>query len=211
MTKKKLVFIPISHKNNYSMSANLSCDNNKGFEIYLQNAIVSLKSVKDTNPDVDIALITNFSPSDFYKNLFMKHNILHYECPFIDFTMPAHYTWSLAFYKIATIKYVIENLDYDYYLQLESDELCINPFEDMWHELEHKILTVFSPFRYDHPNRKVYSKLFNAYCNSSDECMIEKTGAGFIAGNKSSLHHFVEVCQNIYKYIQIQSFTNLQI
>ena len=166
--KKKLVFIPVSHKENYFMSANLSLDNTQGCEIYLQNTIVALKSVIDHNPNVDVALITNFSLTDFYQKTLKKYNILHFECPFDDYMMPPQFTWSLAFYKINTIKYVIEHLNYDYYLQLESDELCINSLEDMWNELDFKLLTFFNPFRFDHPNRLVYSKLYNAYCNTSD-------------------------------------------
>ena len=184
------------------MSANLSCNNNRGCEIYLQNAVVALKSVIDCNPNVDAALVTNFPLESFYKELLAKYGIIHYECPYVDYTMPPHFTWSLAFYKIATIKYVAEFLNYDYYLQLESDELCIHSFEDMWRELDHKLITVFSPFRYDHPNRTTYSKLYNTYFNSSNETVIEKTGAGFVAGSKKSFQHFSETCDNIYEHLQ---------
>ena len=201
MASKKLVFIPVSHKENYSMSANLSFSNDRGYEIYLQNAIVALKSVKDHNADVDVALVTNFPLDEFYGNTLKKYGILHMLCPFVDYTMPPNFTWSLAFYKIATVKYVVEQLDYDYYLQLESDELCIHSLDDMWGELDHKLLTVFSPFRHGHPNRNVYSKLYGAYVGNTDGCVIEKTGAGFIAGSKASLTHFVEICDKIYGYI----------
>lgn len=202
MSNNCLVFIPVAYKEKFSMSANLSGSNESGYKIYLQNAIVALKSVKDRNSNVDVALITNFPLSDFYKKLVEKHGILHYECSYVDYTMPPHFTWSLAFYKIATIKYVTESLNYDYYLQLESDEICIHPFNDMWRELDHKLLTVFSPFRYDHPNRIVYSNLYNAYCNSANKAMIEKTGAGFVAGSKKAFQHFTETCDSIYQYLQ---------
>ena len=200
--QKKIVFIPVAHKKGYSMSANLLCDNDKGYEIYLQNAIVALKSVKDYNQDVDVAIVTNTPLNSYYQDLMAKYGILHYECEFVDFVMPSNFTWSLAFYKIATVKYVVEHLDYDYYLQLESDELCINSFADMWGELDHKLLTVFSPFRYHHPNRELYSKLYHDYCNNSDGLVIEKTGAGFVAGNRDNLRHFVQTCEEIYEYIQ---------
>lgn len=200
--KKKIVFIPVAHKKGYSMSANLSCDNDKGYEIYLQNAIVALKSVKDYNTDVDVAIVTNIPLTNYYQELTKKHGILHYECPFVDFVMPANFTWSLTFFKIATIKYVVEHLNYEYYLQLESDEICINSLSDMWEELDNKLLTVFSPFRYNHSNRECYSKLYNRYCNNSNKTIIEKTGAGFVAANRDNMLHFIQSCEEIYEYIQ---------
>lgn len=198
----KLVFIPVSYKENFSMSANVSHKKHNKSDLYLKNAIVALKSVKINNPDVDVAIITNFPLTTFYHDILNKHNILQYQCDFIDYEMPPHFIWSLAFYKITTIKWVIENLDYDFYLQLESDEICINSLDDMWKELESKILTVFSPFRYEHSNRVKYSKLFNEFNKSSTKVMIEKTGAGFIAGSKSLLKHFIEISNKVYNYIK---------
>ncbi len=198
-----LIYVPISHEENYKMSANITCNNKKGVEIYLKNAFIALKSVQRYNNDVDLAIVINFELSSFYKDLFENNNISIYRINFDDYKMPPDFTWSLAFFKITALKYIVNNTDYEYTLQLESDEICISNFDDMWRELDYKILMIYSPFRIDHANRLKYSKLFHDFYNCSNENQIIcKTGAGFIAGKKSSLLHFVEVCDQIYKHIK---------
>ncbi len=183
------------------MSANVSLDNAQGCEVYLKNALVALKSVKDNNADVDVALITNFELSPFYCELFEKYGIARYQCPFEDYAMPPAFTWSLAFYKMTAIKFVTENLDYDYYLELESDELCLSNFDDMWAELDDKLLVRYSPFRRGHPGRGIYTKLYDTYLGKESGRVIEKTGAGFIAGSKAGYTHFVAECDKLYAYM----------
>lgn len=68
----------------------------------------------------------------FYDQLFKNNNINIYKIDFEDYEMPADFTWSLAFFKIASLKYAVQNLHYEYFLQLDSDEICISQFDDMW-------------------------------------------------------------------------------
>ncbi len=180
------------------MSAQIKGDNKRGVEIYLKNAFVLLKSVQKFNTDVDVALVVNFHLSDFFKDLFSSNNIAVYQIEFQDYLMPPDFTWSLAFFKIAALKWINSNTDYRYCLQLESDEVCISNFDDMWQELDHSLLTVFSPFRKEHPVRQKYTRAFQLIHKDYRGDVIGKTGAGFIAGSKENLTKFVEVCDEIY-------------
>ena len=203
---KRLVYIPVSHKDGFKMSANLTGDNKKGVEIYLKNAFVALKSVQKYNMEVDLALVVNFELSPYYNELFTHNNIKVYKIDFEDFKMPAGFTWSLAFFKITALKYITLNTSYEYTLQMESDEICISNFEDMWKELDSKILMIFSPFRLDHPNRILYSKIYYDIYKLDKDLIINKTGAGFIAGRKDKLVDFVNLCDDVYNYMRVKDF-----
>lgn len=199
---ERLVFIPIAFKKGFFMSPNMDKNEEKNAEIYLKNAFVLLKSVQQFNKNVDVAVIVNFEIPLFYDQLFKNNNINIYKIDFEDYTMPADFTWSLAFFKIASLKYAVQNLQYEYFLQLDSDEICISQFDDMWNELNSKILTLYDSFRFGHPTRTLYSDLMSKIYSDYNKDVIEKTGAGFIAGNKKNLQHFIEICDEIYGYIK---------
>lgn len=199
--KNKLVFIPVCYKENYSMSANVKMDNYKAAELYLKNALVALKSVSNYNPNVSVAIVTNFKLWEPYASLFKSHNIDVYETQFNNYVLPPDFTWSLAFFKIAAIKYILENTDYDYILEMETDEICINNFDDMWKELDSKLLTATSSFRYNHPSRVLYSEIYRNMYPNELERMIPKTGAGFIAANRANMAHFISYCDVVYEYL----------
>ena len=199
---KYLVYSPVSYKEGYSMSAQMSMSNKNGVEVYLKNAFVMLKSVQKHNADVDTAIVVNFTMSDFYRNLFESNNIAIYQIAFADYTMPPHFTWSLAFFKIAALKWITKNTEYEYTLQLESDMICLSGLDDMWKELDVSILTMYSHCRFDHPVRKKYSDAFNLIYPNEANPVIVKTGAGFIAGKRDKLLHFVEACDEMYAVLK---------
>lgn len=200
---KKLVFVPLAYKQNYSMSANMEISNDRGIDIYLKNALVLLISVKKHNANVETALVTNFVVSSEFKSLFKKNDILIFETAFDNFNMPPEFKWSLAFFKIKAIEYVVKELDYDYYLELDSDEICINSFDDMWYELNDKVLMYVSRFRFNHVTRKLYSDVyFDIYKSLDYKDRILKTGGGFIAGNKNNILHFIAECNYVYSYLK---------
>lgn len=199
---KKLVFIPLAYKSNYLMSANINVDNEKGIEIYLKNALVLLISIQKNNSDIDTAIITNFKIPKQFDEIYKKNNIFIFNTPFNNYMMPSDFKWSLAFFKIKAIEFAVNELNYDYYLELDSDEICINTFEDMWLELDNKLLMYVSDFRYNHPTRSLYSdlysKIYKYYLNNNK---IVKAGGGFIAGNKKQLSLFVDECNIVYSYL----------
>ncbi len=154
-----------------------------------------------------MAVVVNFELSPFFDELFKSNDIKVYKIDFEDYKVPANFVWSLAFFKITALKFITLNTDYEYTLQLESDEICISNFDDMWRELDYKILMIYSPFRVDHPNRVLYSKLFHEIYKNNTKQTIVKTGAGFVAGRKDMLLDFVKVCDEIYDYIKYNEST----
>lgn len=199
---KKLVFVPIAYKNNYSMSANMQESNENGVEIYLKNSYVLLHTVKKYNKNVDVAIVVNFDVPREFMRIFQAAKIDCIKIEFDEYLMPADFKWSLAFFKMTALKYVVEKTDYDAFLELDSDEICISDFSDMWSELERKILMYYSAFRINHPTRILYSELYRKIYNKTEDEVIPKTGGGFIAGNKKNLEHFIKISDEIYSYMQ---------
>ncbi|OUP75322.1 hypothetical protein B5F08_11445 [Anaeromassilibacillus sp. An172] len=201
---KKLVFVPLAYKSKYSMSANINTDNENGIIIYLKNALVLLVSIQRYNADVQTAVVTNFEIPENFKKIYRQNNILIFNTTFENYTMPSDFKWSLAFFKIKALEYVLNELNYDLYLELDSDEICISSISDMWLELDDKILMFASKFRYNHNTRCLYSDIYRQIYGETlnNNKKIIKTGGGFIAGNKKQLSLFINECDVIYSFLR---------
>ncbi len=202
MKKNKLVFIPLAHKEHFLMAKNVVSNSDVAVNLYIKNAFVSLMSVKNHNKDVDVALVTNINIPDDLSALFIENSILIISAPFDSFCMPPDNRWSLTFYKICALKYIIEHLDYEYVLELECDMYCFSPFSDLWQDMEDKVFMLENNFRYNHPNRILYSEIYHKCYNDNSSHIISKAGCGFIGGKRHSLFKFIEECSAIYNYLQ---------
>jgi len=132
---KNLVFCAIGYKDNYGNSVNINLDGFRATEIYLKNTFVALKSIQTQNNNDDVAVVVNFIIPEYYMKLFEANNIKTYFCEFDDFKFPPNFKWALAFYKLCAYKFVIENLEYDNYLELDCDVVCNGDLSEMWSEI----------------------------------------------------------------------------
>lgn len=178
-------------------------DKNK-MDIYLKNIAVSLVSAKLHNKKDDVALITNIDIPSNFRNILEENGIMIIIVPFETFVFPVRFRWSMAFYKLCALKFIVNNLEYDNYLLIDTDTITINSFFDIWKESQAGILLYDLHHNYSHNTRAVLRKdYFHLFKKKHD---INHFGGEFICGNKIDLKEFINECLSLYNSVKSQNF-----
>ena len=201
---KNLVFCCFAYKESFSGSVNIPYGKVKPIEVYLKNAFVALKTTKLYNPATDVALAVNFKIPDFYGELYKRSGIAVYECDFTDFVFPQGFSWSLAFYKLNALKRLVAQTDYDNYIEIDSDVICLGSLDEVWRELGEALMMLSGPFSYNHPVRRSYSADAARLFGISGRLV--KYGSGFIGGSRDDLTELAAECERIYNVIRDSGF-----
>lgn len=201
---KNLVFNALAFKDGFQTSTQIENDSKK-IETYIKNSFVSLMSCKIKNPECDVCLLTSVNLPTNYKKLFDDNNIIIKKIDFDEFNLSKEYTWSLAFFKLKALKYVVENLDYDNYLMLDTDTFTTNSLDDLWLECAYGLVLYDLDHRISHPHRMDIYNNSNKY--TSPQKPINHYGGEFIAGNKEILGRFVIYLFN--EYVKMKNCSTL--
>ena len=195
---KKLIFNAFSYIDKQSLPINLSeVDKNKVIESYLKCSVVSLISSKLNNDDCDVALITNIQiPYKFEKTL-KQYNIKIFIVEYNEFNFNKEMKWSAAFYKLCALNYVVNKLDYEKYLMLDTDTYINGKLSDLWLECDKKILLYDIQHNLSNKQAKQMNKEYFELYN--EEVYLTNYGGEFIAGNKKLLNEFLDNCKKIYQ------------
>lgn len=178
-------------------------------DIYFENAFVALKSVKIHNSLCDVGLITNQSVPAKYDSLFKSHDINIWEVPFEEFVFSKKNKWHLAFYKLASLKYAIDQLNYENYIQIDCDVVCISSLNALIEDIKYKLVMLSGPYQFDHPTRKLLREI-NEYLTCVKKTDFnpynqQKWGSGLIAGNTEILRKFMSKCTDLYEALNDDS------
>lgn len=199
---EKAIMNALAVRDNKCGGANIQFSEN--FQIYLKNAYVSLKSAKMCNPNTDVVLVINFDMPDCFTKVFLDAGIIVEKCDFHAFRVPDHFKWSLAFYKLCALKFLLENRDYDKILLLDTDTISVHDVDDVWEEAEESLLlfNVHSLYHNDVREniRLDYEKFYNERRN------LQHYGGEFICGNRANLETFLENCGHVYQAICNSNF-----
>ena len=94
---------------------------NLGSEVFYRCIVVSLVSAKQKNQNCDAALVTNTAVPEPYAAQLSQAGIRVIACPFDNYRFEADLDWSLAYYKLCAMQYLLETEHYENYLMLDSD------------------------------------------------------------------------------------------
>ena len=111
---------------------------NLGSEVFYRCIVVSLVSAKQKNQNCDAALVTNTAVPEPYAAQLSQAGIRVIACPFDNYRFEADLDWSLAYYKLCAMQYLLETEHYENYLMLDSDT-----FDELWPEGAPHVLTHF--------------------------------------------------------------------
>ncbi|MGO4928334.1 hypothetical protein ACTQ5J_07035 [Fundicoccus sp. Sow4_F4] len=196
---KNLIFNAFGVNNDFVDTPNISEKTDNSKAIYLQNIFVSLKSAKITNPDDDVALVTNYSLPQDYEELFLENDIKIINITFDTYIMPASFPWALAFFKLCALKYVTELDEYENFLLLDADTITVRSLKDLWLESEYGIMLFNIDHNFSHKvRRSINEDYFRLYNESKN---IQHYGGEFICGNKLHIKSFSDKCYSIYQRI----------
>ena len=198
-----LIFNALAFINGYNGSANTKVNFFKE-EGYYKNAVVSLVSAKTNNKNDDVALVTNVEVPLKYKKLLDKNGIKIFYVDFNYFIFPDKMKWSLAFYKLCALKYIVEHTYYKNICLIDTDTVTIRNYKEMWLEAKNSILF------YD-IQHSLYIKQAEGMNNEYkklmlDDRLLENKGGEYLCGSKENLIEFINHCKKYYELMLTKKF-----
>lgn len=177
---------------------------NNSVTVYLKNIYVSLKSAKLKNPGDDVVLVSNFDIPEPFQSQLIRTGVQLKRCEFNQFVVPSEFTWSLAFYKLCALKYIIESKEYEKILLLDTDTVCVGSLSEVWNEAEKSLLlyNVHSQFN-DDVRRNINMDFIKLYSETGN---LQHYGGEFVCGKRLLLEEFIRDCKDVYRRIQINDF-----
>ena len=86
---------------------------NLGSEVFYRCIVVSLVSAKQKNQNCNAALVTNTAVPEPYAAQLSQAGIRVIACPFDNYRFEADLDWSLAYYKLCAMQYLLETEHYE--------------------------------------------------------------------------------------------------
>lgn len=176
----------------------------KNIDTYLQQSYVSLKSAKLSNPDCEVAIVSNKAIPEKYRDRFQKEGINNIIVPFTNYKMPKSFPWEFAFYKLEVLSYMADS-DHEYILGVDMDTYFSDDLEALWKECSyHRPIFYILPVSSTTETRR---NMIKDYQRMSGECIpILHLGGEFIAGSKQALALLSIDLKEMYKKISIGGF-----
>lgn len=196
---KKLIFVPFAFDLNKQSGVNISSRANK-LSIYMKNACNALISAKKYNPDNTVALVTNLREDKlptYAVRVLAENNIKIMNIQYDRFVFPAEYGWSLAFYKLCVLSYLVESEKYEYFVWLDSDVWVQGSFEAIWKECEYELLLYDINHGLNTVNYQILCDEIKSFSGNTE--YLTHYGGEFFAGNKALACEFVTIAEKIYE------------
>ncbi len=169
---------------------------NLGSDAYYCCIVVALCSAKACNPDCDVALVTNAPVPQPYAGQLEEGGVQVIDCPFDRFRVDADLEWSLAFYKLCALDWVVRNTDYRRCLLLDVDTYTQYPYTDLWREADEAVLLYQVPHAAGQPMTEAISRNYGALYGG--EPVLTHFGGELICGSRQRLTDFVSECAAVY-------------
>lgn len=173
-------------------------------DLYMKCCVVALVSLKRNNKQDDVALVTNIDLSEKYREILQQEHVLIIKKEFDDFNFDKDMMWSLAFYKLCALKYVVSELEYDNYLLVDSDTYCIGNLSNLWKECTKKILLY--DMQHDLENRQAVTMNLEYYELLGKQEYLTNWGGEFVAGPRLLLKQLISECGAVYTEMRKKNF-----
>lgn len=168
--------------------------------IYIKNIIVTLTSAKLHNPEDEVLLVTNEEPPEYCREQLTKAGVTVRVIPYDDYVMPEEFAWSLAFFKLCTLQY-LTGQEYQKILLIDADTYTVEPFTELWQEMDHGIMLYPVNHSYMHHDRDDIRKDAEQL-GYGDQGNVIHYGGEFVGGKKEDLSVFMESCRGIFTKIE---------
>lgn len=196
--------IMVPYANCKNMKGGVNINDNKRFDIYLKNCIISLLSAKEYNPDSDVAFVTNIELPEEHEKVLRNNNILIIKAEFSHFVFPNDYKWGLAFYKLCALKYVVENYNYGFYSYLDSDVYIQSSFDNIFDECKDNMLLYDINHGLQVRDYRLFLEDYHSFTGSGKN--ITHYGGEFFAASRENAEIFISECHKIYSKMINENF-----
>ena len=199
---QSLILVPFAFDENKCTGVNV-CKSG-AYETYCKNLCVSLISAKKYNADSDVALVTNVSLPQKYRQLLTANGIILYQEAFDSFVFPDDYLWSLAFYKLCALEKMVAKYEYQYYAYLDADVIVQDSFEHIWRECDDNILLYDINHGLGTADYAIITGEFSAFTGQKE--LITHYGGEFFAANRENAGRYIACCKRIYDEMISRNF-----
>ena len=175
---------------------------NLGSEVFYRCIVVSLVSAKQKNQNCDAALVTNTAVPEPYAAQLSRAGIRVIACPFDNYRFEADLDWSLAYYKLCAMQYLLETEHYENYLMLDSDTFTQRGYQDIWREAAEAVLLYQVPHAASQPMTARISHTYDELWPEGAPHVLTHFGGEFVAGSTARLQDFMAECRNVFDRMQ---------
>ena len=180
---------------------------NLGSEVFYRCIVVSLVSAKQKNQNCDVALVTNTAVPEPYAAQLSQAGIRVIACPFDNYRFEADLDWSLAYYKLCAMQYLLETEHYENYLMLDSDTFTQRGYQDIWREAAEAVLLYQVPHAASQTMTAAISRCYDAVESDGAPHSLTHFGGELVAGSKARLADFMALCQQYFDELQVRGIT----
>lgn len=180
-------------------------DANRGRDVYYRCIVVALASARAQNPDCQVALVTNTPVPPPFDNQLARAGVTIYQCSFDRFRFGADLPWSLAFYKLCAMDWVLNNLTFDRCVMMDADTYTQYPLTDLWREANEAVLLYQVPHPASQPMAAAISGCCDALYPETAPHVLTHFGGELVAGSAPRLREFLGLCRDVYEEMQAKN------
>ncbi|MGN0974507.1 MAG: hypothetical protein ACI4OL_00790 [Gemmiger sp.] len=169
---------------------------NLGSDVYYRCIVVALCSAKQQNPDCTVALVTNAPVPSPYAGQLERAGVEIWQHPFDCYRVDAALEWSLAFYKLCALEWVLQAKDCDRCALVDVDTYSQYPLDGLWREADEAVLLYQCPHAAGQPMAAAISAGYNALYGGDH--VLTHFGGELIAGSRARLAAFAAECAAVY-------------
>ena len=179
------------------MGGNDGANSEKAVRIYVQNALVSLASVKMNNPQVECILNCDFDIDSDLAKEFEKLDIRIHRIPFGKYSSDDRYIWAITQYKFDSLSHMLDIMqDGDRMIQLDADTVCVGNLDEIYQEADEGIILYVIDHGYCEEHRSCIRRNC-ARLYGENVCNVIHYGGEFFAGCKKYMTDFLISCQEV--------------
>ena len=201
---KNLFFVPFAFDEKKMTGVNVTSN---ALKVYLKNLCVSLISAKKTNPNIDVALVSNVSIPAEYEKLLLENQVLIYTEPFDAFAFANDYPWCLAYYKLCALEKMVTKYEYDNYIYTDADVFVQKSLDKVFLELRDNILM------YDINHGlyvRDYVQIMEEFNRFGVDTYITHYGGEFFGASRENARLFSQQCKAIFDEMQSRNFVTVK-
>lgn len=194
--EKGLIIIPYAFGGNTGASIQ---NVERQLEIYMKNVCVSAVSAKrNSGEKSDVMVVSNIVPPQPYLSILESHKIIIRQFPFDEFNFGEKKAggksvrWQLAYYKLCSLKHVLDNYNYGCYCFMDSDVYVQRSFDRIWEEARHNIML----YDINEPCDGYMVREMKQFLKT--EKPLTHYGGEFFAASRDLSIEFIKKCNNVF-------------
>ena len=165
--------------------------------VYLENALVSLASAKQTTPDAVCILNCNFEIPERYQKAAEAAGVEIHQVPYGKYKSNEDFPWAITQYKFDSMEHAIDLMqEEDCLLMLDTDTVCVQNLDEIFEEAKTGLILYATHHWYEQKIRQQmlqnYQKMYG-----TERTNLVHYGGEFLAGSKAVLSELLDDCSKV--------------